>query len=253
MSNYQRNTKMVGCIFAVLIIGAVSVGLLAYYGPDFFNWNKVTTSFSFQDDVGSLNETVYLDVDLEAGAVTIAFVDNATLLYDINIDVQNSTLASDGAPIVTFESNTIRIDYTGAGVEILLGSGVNYTIDVKTGAGGIDAIFGTGAHIGDVSLEVTTGGIDFTLTNETIIMGNATIDLTTSVGAIDVTLAKPNDVVVSVTTSKEISELQHFNCDSPYWAVVEANRYETSNYLLASQILDISVTTSVGGISLTLH
>ena len=82
------------CIFAVLVIGAVGVGLISYYGTTTWNWNTdpATTDFSFEAETGAINETVTLDIDLDVGGVSITFIDDESLLYDIDIEVNINDL-----------------------------------------------------------------------------------------------------------------------------------------------------------------
>jgi hypothetical protein len=248
LSNYERNTSLVICIFAVLVIGAISVGLISYYGTNTWNWNvnPATTDFSFEAEVGATNETVTLDIDLGAGGISIVFVDNASLLYDIDMEVQNTTLDQDGAPTVTFASNTISLDYTAAGVNVTLGSGVNYTLDVDVSAGGVDVILGEGAHVGDVSIDVTTGGISLVMSDDVSLLGNATFDLTTTTGGIDLVVDYPTDVGGSIEGAASVGGV---DITAVGWTMVTANHYETSDYDTASQTLTIIAQTTTGGIN----
>ena len=250
MSNYQRNTSLVICIFAVLAIGAISVGLISYYGSNTWNWNMnpATTDFSFEADVGATNETVTLNVELGAGGVLIVFVDDDSLLYDFDIEVQNTTLAQDGNPTVTFASNTISLDYTAAAVNITLGSGLNYTIDVNVAAGGLAVVLDENAHVGDISLVATTGGISLEMTEETALMGDVTFDLETTTGGIDVTVDYPLGIGGSIECAVTVGAA---DITAPGWTQITANHYETSDYDTADQTLTILAQTTTGGIDAT--
>ncbi len=237
---------MVVCIFAVIIIGAIGVGALSYFGTNWFSWNTATTDFSFDAEVGATTGMVTLDIDLDAGAVSITFVDNATLLYEIAIEVQNTTLERDGAPSVTFASNTITLDYTYAGVNVTLGSGVNYTIDVNTQTGGIDVSLAEGAHVGDISLTATTGGIDLAMTDDAILVGNATFDLHAETGGVNVLIDLPTGLGGSVECAAGTGGVSII---APGWTQITLNHYETSDYDTASQTLTVIIETNVGGIS----
>ncbi len=251
MSNYQRNTSMVACIVAVLVIGAVSIGLFAYYGSNFNNWtaNPATTDFHFGSDTGTVNETVTLDIDLSTGGVSVVFVDNESLLYDIDITVDNSTLATEGNPTVTFVSNTIGLEYTTAGVNVTLGSGVNYTLNIHTTTGGISVVLAEGSHIGDISLLTSTGGISLTLTNGAVLLGNPTFDIESTTGGISIVVVLPNDVGGSfeaVITTGDIV------VTATGWNEITSEHYETSDYETAPHSLTITTETSTGGISAVL-
>ncbi|TFG29613.1 hypothetical protein EU528_09405 [Candidatus Thorarchaeota archaeon] len=245
MSNYQRNTSLVICIFAVLVIGAVGIGLLSYYGTNTWNWNQATTDFSFEAEVGATNETVTLDIDIATGAVSITFVDNESLLYHIEVEVQNTTVETDGAPTVTFVSNVIGLDYTAAGVNITLGSGVNYTIDVDVATGGLSVVLGPGAHIGDVSLDTTTGGISLIMTDDVVLMGNASFDLTTVTGGINIVADYPTGIGGSIECAVGVGAV---DITATGWTQVTANHYESSDYDTASQTITIVAQTTTGGI-----
>ncbi len=245
LSNYQRNTNLVICIFAVLVIGAISVGLISYYGSSTWNWNPATIDFSFEADVGATNETVTLDIDIATGGVNIVFVDNESLLYQIDIEVLNTTLETDGNPAVTFVSNTIRLDYTTAGVNITLGSGVNYTINVDVTTGGIAAVLGAGAHVGDVTLGTTTGGVSLIMTDDTVLLGNATFGLSATTGGISTLVDLPTDVGGSIECAVGTGDI---DITAPGWTMITANHYETSDYDTASQTLTIVVQVTTGDI-----
>jgi len=238
---------MVVCIFAVLVIGAISVGVISYYGNTTWNWNvdTTTTDFSFEAEVGATNETVTLDIDITTGGVTIVFVDNESLLYDIDIKVQNTTLATEGDPTVTFASNTISLAYPTAGVNLTLGSGVNYTIDVDVTTGAIAVVLGVGAHVGDVSLDTTTGAIALTMTDDAVLIGTATFDLDTTTGAIDIIVDYPTGVGGSIECAVSIGAV---DITAIGWTQITANHYETSDYDTAAQTLTIIAQTTTGSI-----
>ena len=246
MSNYQRNTGMVVCIFAVLIVGAIAVGALSYYGTNWFNWSSATTDFNFDAEVGATTGIVTLDIDLAVGGVSITFVDDATLLYDIEMEVQNNTLDTDGAPSVTFTSNTIGLDYTAAGVNITLGSGVNYTLDIDVATGGIDVSMGEGAHVGNVALASETGGISLVMTDDVVLLGNATFDIDTTTGGVSVIVDVPTGIGGSVECAVATGSVA---ITAVGWTEITSNHYETSDYDTASQSLTIIIETTTGGIT----
>jgi hypothetical protein len=248
MSNYQRNTSVVVCIFAVIIVGAIAVGALSFWGNSWFNWSSAETDFNFDAEVGVTTGTVTLDIDLDVGGVSITFVDNASLLYDVDITVQNTTLERDGAPTVTFTSNTIGIDYTAAGVNITLGSGVNYTLDIDTTTGGIAVVLVDGAHVGDVTLTTETGGISLTMTDDVVLLGNATFDLDATTGGISVVVDVPTGIGGSVECATSIGSV---DVTALGWTEITSNHYETSDYNTASQTLTVVLETTTGGITAT--
>ena len=237
---------MVVCIFAVIVVGAIAVGALSYYGNSWFNWNLASTDFSFDAEVGATTGTVTLDIDLSTGGVSITFVDNATLLYDIELEVQNTTLEIDGNPSVTFTSNTIGLDYTTAGVNIILGSGVNYTFDVNVATGGIDVDLVDGAHVGDVALATVTGGVSLVMTDDVVLIGNATFDLDATTGSVNVNVDVPTGIGGSVECAVVTGGV---DITAAGWTQITSNHYESSDYDTASQTLTVFIETITGGIT----
>ncbi len=238
---------MVVCIFAVLVIGAISVGLISFYGTNTWNWNnnQPTTDFSFEADVGTINEIVTLDIDITTGGVAITFVDNESLLYKIDVEVLNTTLETEGNPTVTFASNTIGLAYPTAGVNITLGSGVNYTLDVDVTTGAITVVLGLGAHVGDVSLDTTTGAIFLEMSDDVVLLGNATFNLATTTGGVDILVDYPTGIGGSIECSVVTGSV---DITAIGWTEITANHYETSDYDTASQTLTIIAQTTTGGI-----
>ncbi len=236
---------MVVCIFAVLVIGAVTVGLISFYGTNNWNYNPATTDFSFEAQVGATNETVNLDIDITTGGVVIMFVDNESLLYEIDIEVLNTTLETAGNPTVTFTSNTIGLTYPTAGVNLTLGSGVNYTLDVDVTTGGIVVALGLGAHVGDVSLDSTTGGIFLNMTEDVVLQGNAIFDLAATAGDIDINVDLPTGIGGSIECAVGTGDV---DITATGWTEITANHYETSDYDTASQTLTIIAQITTGGI-----
>ncbi|MFW9958485.1 MAG: hypothetical protein ACFFCT_10470 [Candidatus Odinarchaeota archaeon] len=247
MSNYQRNTSMIVCIFAVIVVGAIAVGLISYYGNTNWNWNPnpPTTDFAFEAEVGTINGTITLDVALETGAINVIFVDNASLLYDINMRVQNTTLEDDGAPVVTFLSNTIGLDYTAAAVNITLGSGVNYTLDIHTTTGGVALELTEGAHISDVTILVTTGAIDLGMTDDVILIGSPTFNLQTTTGSITIDVDLPSGIGGSVECAVTTGSI---DISATGWIQITSNHYETTDYDTALQTITLVAETTIGSI-----
>ncbi|RDE16773.1 MAG: hypothetical protein C4K48_01030 [Candidatus Thorarchaeota archaeon] len=242
---------MVGCILAVLVIGAVAVGFLAYYGTSYFNWNfnPATTDFSFEAEVGATNETVALDVNVAAGSISIVFVDNESLLYEIDMLVQNTTLDTEGVPTVSFIGNTIGVEYPSLGMNITLGSGVNYTINILTQSGSVSVVFGAGAHIGDLTASVTSGSISIVMVDDTVLLGSPTFDLQTTTGGISIVADLPSGVGGSIECATSLGSV---SITAAGWTEITSNHYETTDYDTASQTLTIVAQTGLGGVSAVL-
>ncbi len=252
-SGYQRNTTMVVCVVLVIAIGGILVGLLAFYNPlpsgGGWNWSDATTDFSFDDTLGSTTGTVELDLDLSVGGVKITFENDSNLLYRIDMAVPNTTITEHGNPVVTFSSNTITLNYPVAGVNVTLGSGVNYTLDVKTSTGAIDLELTAGAHIGDVALNTSVGAISLTITDDVVINGDVDFNLHSGVGSINVVADLPADAGGSFDATTSVGSIEVV---APGWTESPTNHYETDDYDTASNTVTITAITSTGSINATL-
>lgn len=247
--SYERNKTMVICIFAIIAVGAITVGLLASNNSWGWNFDNTTIDYHFEVDVGSTTGTVELDLDLNAAAVRITFEDNASLLYSIDIEVQNQTVTEHGAPSVTFVSGTIALNYPAGDVNVTLGSGVNYTIDVYTDAGAQTLVLTDGAHIGDITLETQAGAITVTMSDDVEIYGNVNFDFTTTTGAITLTLDLPEVIGGDFDADASIGGV---TVTPVGWTQILGDHYQTDNYASATYIISITASTSVGAISATL-
>jgi hypothetical protein len=237
---------MVVCIFAVIIVGAIAAGALSFYGNTWFNWSNATTDFHFDAEVGATTGTVTLDIDLSAGAVDITFVDNASLLYEIDMEVQNHTIQQEGVPTVSFSSNTIALDYPAGSVNVTLGTGLNYTFDIDTSAGAVSVELVDGAHIGDIAITTEAGAISLEMTDGVVLHGNATFNLHTTIGEIDVVADLPAGVGGSVECVTNIGAV---DITATGWTQITTNHYESTDYDTASQTLTVIAETDIGGIT----
>jgi len=247
-SGYQRNTTMVVCVVLVIAIGGILVGLMAFYSPlpGGWNWSDATTDFSFDDTLGSTTGTVELDLDLSVGGVRITFENDSNLLYRIDMEVPNNTIAEHGDPVVTFSSNTITLDYPVAEVNVTLGAGVNYTLDVTISTGAIDLELTLGAHIGDVALNTSVGAISLVMTDDVVVNGDVEFNLLTGVGAINVVADLPTDVGGSFDATTSIGSIEVV---APGWTETTSDHYETDDYDTASSTVTITAITNTGTIS----
>jgi hypothetical protein len=248
---YQRNTTMVVCVVLVIAIGGILVGLLAFYSPlpGGWNWSDATTDFSFDDTLGSRTGTVELDLDLSVGGVKITFENDSNLLYRIDMEVPNNTIAEHGDPVVTFSSNTITLDYPVAEVNVTLGGGVNYTLDVTISTGAINLELTLGAHIGDVALNTSVGAISLVMTDDVVVNGDVEFSLLTSVGSIDVVAGLPTDVGGSFDATTSIGSI---DVVAPGWTETTSDHYETDDYNTASNTVTITAITGTGSVNAVL-
>lgn len=238
---------MVVCIFAILVIGAITIGAISYFGTNSWNWNynPATTDFSFDAEVGTTTGTVTLDLDITTGGVRVSFVENTSLLYAIAIEVTNTTLETEGEPTVTFSSNTIGLDYSTAGVNVTLGSGVNYTLNLHTVTGGIDIVLADGAHVDDITATVTTGGISLVMSDDVVLIGNSTFNLQTTTGGISIVADLPTGVGGSIECAAAVGSV---DITAAGWVEITSNHYETNDYDTAAQTLTIIAETTTGGV-----
>jgi hypothetical protein len=248
MNEYQRNTGMVVCILAVLIGGAVVVGVFTYLGPSYWGWGpSETVYYSFDETVGSTTGIVTLDVDLSAGEVDLEFEENATLLYRIDFATSNRTIQEHGAPTVEFTANTITFNYPAGDVNITLGSSLNYTIDVTTTAGAVKCTLANGTHVGDISIQTEAGAIDFSMTSDVVVIGSPDFSFATTIGAIEIDMAMPSGVGGSV---EGVAQWGGIEIDAPGWTEVTSNHYRSSDYLSADQAITVTAQTDTGGIDI---
>ncbi|MFW9966711.1 MAG: hypothetical protein ACFFEA_06105 [Candidatus Thorarchaeota archaeon] len=247
MTSYERNTGMVVCILGVLIVGAVLVGALAYFGPTTWGWfiGDDTVYYHFDSTIGATTGTVNLDVDVTTGSVNIDFEDNATLLYRIDVGASNRTVQQTSAPTVIFSANTITLDYSALAANITLGSGVNYTLDITTDTGDIDCDIIQGAHIDDVTLTTGTGAIDIFMGSGVVIVGSPDFNFETTTGAIDLNIALPAGIGGSIEAAAGTGSV---DIDAPGWTEITSNHYESIDYDTASQTVTVVIQSGSGAV-----
>lgn len=247
MSGYERNTTMVACILGVLIVGAVIVGAISYFGSwGVYSYGPDTdVHFSWDVEVGSTTGTVDLDIDIGVGSINLEFEDNASLLYRIHMDVPNRTHQQHGDPTVTFTSNDLVLNYEVAGVNITLGSALNYTLDLYSGTGSIAAALKNGTHVGNIALRTGTGSVALASTSDVDLVGSPDWSLQTSTGSIDVILTLPQGVEGSFEASTGTGSVDIL---APGWSAVTPSHYETSGYDTASKKLTITAVTGTGSV-----
>ncbi len=254
MSNYERNNTMVACIVAVIFLGAIAVGALAWLGTTTWNWTgtnwQETTEFSFECEPTTMPEVTTVNISIDAGAVRVVFVDDSTLLYRIDLEVPNRTIQQHGSPTVEYASGVVSLDYHVAAVNVTLGSGSNYTLDLNVATGGCRVIINENAHIGDIDIAATTGGIDLTLSDGASLYGydvNFATESTT--GSIQLNIDLPISVGGRFTASTTLGGV---DITANGWNEVGTNTYETLDYNAASKTLTISASATLGGVDATL-
>ena len=248
MSNNGRNNTMVACILGVIIVSAVGIAAIAYFANTNWNpsWNNEQLTYSFDATVGSSSDTVELVVDVGTGSIDIEFENNATLLYRIDVTTTNNSVELYGEPTVVSTYGDIRYYYETGSASITLGSGVNYTFDVVTGTGSIDINLGLGAHVGNISLETSTGAIDFVMSSSAVLIGNVDVDLQTSTGSTDIAVTLPANIGVSFEASTSTGSV---SVSALGWTQITPNHYETSDYDTASQTMTFIAITGTGSVT----
>ncbi len=238
-----------GRIIAVLL-GLVLIfgGLIALYmWQTGMNWQFETVDYDFDSAPASIPDSVTLDINLPAGAIEVAFIDNASLLYDIHIETNRQTVNLYGDPTVSFSANEIDLTYEAGSVTVVLGSGTNYTLDIDCSASSVDVMAGANAHIGDVLISTDAGAIDFQMTSTVSIYDNITIDLVADAGNIDVDVTLPSGIGGSFDATTDIGTVTVTPSGS--WSQVWDNNHETSDYTTAALAVTITAETTVGAIS----
>jgi hypothetical protein len=239
---------MVICILAVLIGGAAIVGILASLGN---TWGPVgeLNYFDFDESVGETTSTVLLDVDVGAATVSVVFENDTDLLYEIDVGVTNQTLANHGDPTVTFSSNTITFDYPAAEVNITLGTGVVYELDIVSDSGTVSVVLSNSAQISDVSMETDAGTLSLIVLDDIEISGSPDFNLQAAAGTISVTADLPTGIGGSIEGSSSAGTV---SITAPGWDEITPSHYESSDYDTASQKVTIVLVTSAGTITATI-
>ncbi len=257
MSNYERNNTMVACIIAFIIVGGVAVGAVFLLGSNNWNFNPVIPpmdwgvgeQFDFSLNDSSMPATVTLNIDVSAGGILVVFVDDAELLYDISMWVPNSTLVMNGDPEVTYSAGTISLNYPAGEVNVTLGTGTKYLLDLTTTTGGVDVRLANNASIGDMGIQVTTGGISLGVSNNIRVSGDVTFNLDTTTGGITVEVVLPSNVAGQFRGG---SSTGHVHVTATGWEELASTYYETSGFSTATDRIYVSADTTTGGVTATL-
>ena len=205
--------------------------------------------FDFDESVGETTGTVLLDVDVGAATVAVVFENDTDLLYEIDVGATNQTLANHGDPTVTFSSNTITFDYPAAEVNITLGTGVVYELDIVSDAGTVSVVLSNSAQIGDVSMETSAGTLSLVVLDDIEISGSPDFNLQATTGSITVTADLPDGIGGSIEGSGTTGTV---SITAPSWDEITPSHYESSDYDTASQKVTIILVTSAGTISATI-
>ncbi|MHA1933989.1 MAG: hypothetical protein ACW97A_01790 [Candidatus Thorarchaeota archaeon] len=254
-----RNTGMIMFIIGVIVVSSITIAGLVYFASTNFpndgigpigdpNWDN-TTAYSFTRTETTMPASVDLDIDLDVGGVNVIFIDDPTLLYQIDMIVPNRTIELHGAPSVAYIANTITLDYQVAGVNVTLGNATCYSFDLDVITGGVGANLNGSACVSDVDLNVVTGGISLGTTNDVTLVGNVTFSIRTVTGGVSVNAALPADIGGSFEGSTTTGSI---DVTAPGWTEITPSHYETSDYDTASQTVTIIAIVTTGGISATL-
>ncbi len=266
MSNYERNNTMVACIIAAIIVGAVGVGSIAMLGINNWaptwnlgdwnpgDWNigewENTTTYEFSRTESSMPDEVAIGLEISTGGFDIIFTDDPDLVYEIAMVVPNRTVEQHGVPTVNYVDETVTLAYTTALVNVTLGNGTIYALDIDTTTGGVSLVLSSPGQVSDVDVDVTTGGIECVITDDVVFDGNVSIDLTATTGGIDLTVGLPTGIGGRLTTSVSTGPV---DVTTTTWTEVTVDEvYETSDYDTATQVVQIAASTTTGGIQAVL-
>ncbi|MFW9850082.1 MAG: hypothetical protein ACFFF4_13170 [Candidatus Thorarchaeota archaeon] len=256
--SYERNNTMVACILAFIILGGVAVGAIFFLGTTNWafpgiippnNWDEGEL-FEFDRTETSMPATVTLDIDVSAGAIMVVFEDDPNLLYNFSIWVPNNTLTEYGDPEVTYASDTIGLNYSAAGVNVTLGTGTTYVLDIGTATGAVSIVLENNASIGNINVDVTTGAISLIVTDDINISGNLSFDLTTTTGAIDAVVNLPTGVEGQFRGSTSIGAVDINGVGD--WNEITDSHYQTSGFTSATNSINIVANTTTGAVDATL-
>jgi hypothetical protein len=256
MSNYERDSTMVGCIIATIILCALLIGGLAYFSsipaqPTTPNngWElQDYTTFIFEHVENEMPEMVKLRIRKNSGGVNIKFAQNHSLLYRIEMLVHKDTVESIGPPNVTYTGDYINLNYEHGATDIVLGTGTIYEFDIRINSGGIDADLRGPSRVGDLSLSTNSGGIEFKMNSQIMLYGNATFELETESGGMDIDTSLPLGVGGCFQPIVDSGEIDI----SSNWGVVINSVYYTTSYETASQTVTITAEVESGVISASL-
>ncbi len=247
----NRTIYIIVAVVAIVIISAGAIGgWLFWQNALRWQYENQPIEYHFDEAAPTPPELITLNINLAAGAVNITFVDNATLIYRMEVTANQLTVDQHGDPTVSYASNTITFTYAAAAADIFLGSGANYTINTDTNAGSIHVIAGQYAHLDDVSLEATAGIVQFDLTSTATLNGNITLTLSTTTGSINIDVALPSGASGSFTGTSDIGFVD-ITPSSP-WSEVSATEYETSDFGSTFNSIDITAHADIGSVTATL-
>ncbi|MFX1317527.1 MAG: hypothetical protein ACFE9D_00190 [Promethearchaeota archaeon] len=247
----NRTTYIIVAVVAIVIISAGIIGGW-FFWQNAIRWQyeNQPIEYHFDEVAPTPPELITLNINLVAGVVNITFVDNATLIYRMDVTANRLTVDQHGDPTVSYASNTITFNYAAAAADIFLGSGANYSINTDTNAGSIRVIAGQFAHLDDVSLEATAGIVQFDLTSTATLNGNITVTLSATTGPIYVNVALPSGASGSFTGASNIGPVS-VTPSSP-WSEVSATEYETSDFGSTANSIDIMAHADIGSVTATL-
>ncbi|MBD3404710.1 MAG: hypothetical protein GF411_01085 [Candidatus Lokiarchaeota archaeon] len=259
MSETQNKT-MVICIIAFIAIGSLLAGVLAFYGTSNFTWSPYSqyginwnpaelTEFQFEDDTSTMSDSTTLRVNISASIVNVKFEHSNDLLYRFDMLVPNQTVQDYGNPVVEYASNTVSLNYPAAAVNITLGSGTNYTMDIDIITGAAELIIADYSHVGDIDVDISAGELDFLLSDDSSIFGDVDVTLTVDAGQVSITVDLPTNVGGDFEGSTGFGAV---DVTTTTWTEITPTHYRTSNYDTAPNTLSILASTNAGEITANL-
>lgn len=161
--------KILGVLIIIVLILSVAVAGYNTLTKSTDNDEKIvqTTSVmdesdlnqTFTEDGDDSIQTVTLNINQKVGGSRISFADNSSTIYNITSNNEENKTTT-----VTTNQNgsniEVNIDSEEADNEIILSNKYNYTINGDIVTGGFSSNISKNAHIDEINLNLTAGGVD---------------------------------------------------------------------------------------------
>ena len=134
-------------------------------------------------------------------------------------------------------------------MNITLGTGVEYELDIVSDAGTVSVVLSNSAQISDVSMETTAGTLSLVVLDDIEISGSPDFNLKATTGSITVTADIPAGIGGSIEGSSSTGTV---SITAPSWDEITPSHYESSDYDTASQKVTIVLVATAGTISATI-
>jgi hypothetical protein len=257
MSNYDRSNRMVMLILVVLILGAFSIGTLAWVSTllEVSNQNLIQpnerwsadnyTFFYYERNVSSVWSPFTIIMDTASVDIDVEFVDNSELLYEIEIRVHNNSLATAGDPVLNNNGNHVSLDYPDGDVTIILGSTTVYAFEMYSSSGDISLELDSHATVSNMKLETASGDIEFLMTNDVSLNRHVMFEFEVASGDIDIEISLLEGIGGDFYGSSSSGQVY---ITTSIWNDIVSSHYRTPDFSTAAQTLTITSITASGDI-----